>query len=337
MDNTTLNNSINYSFIAVPTQLFILLDYRIKLVLTALLQVSSVLANADGWFYYSLDDLKKVCGLKSDKTVRACIETLYRLNIVNVQSRTFDNNIGQRTANYYSINFNEIEKYNEYSVYECLNIEELKIPMLDYTSSDYKTTYTAATSTELETTNDEVILEPTDVQDNFNEEIPSKEIDNAPTASEMANTNKLVKELGVKAEIAKQVEEPKDELAAIFDDEDDVTVAEEPTPIRVNDEIIETASVLPSDFKQIEKRNSVTDAVEVNEDEAVKKKCEDLAQRYVEMLEKHFNDGNGLASDRRNQAIMYFIKQYKLGKISEETKDRLSKKVSDAYWATFDI
>lgn len=151
MENLNNSKNVNYNFIAVPTQLFILLDYRLKLVLTSLIQVQSALANSQGWFFYSKEDLKKVCGIKNDKTIIACFETLYRLNILQVKSMTFQNNIGKRTANYYRINFNEIEKYNEYSVYECLNIPELQIAMLDYTSSDYKTTYTAQTESTIDT------------------------------------------------------------------------------------------------------------------------------------------------------------------------------------------
>lgn len=211
MENLNNSKNVNYNFIAVPTQLFILLDYRLKLVLTSLIQVSSALANSQGWFFYSLDDLKKICSLKSDKTIRASIETLYRLNILQVKTMTFQNNIGKRTANYYRINFNEIEKYNEYSVYECLNIPELQIAMLDYTSSDYKTTYTAQTETTIDT--------PT--------ENTSETSGNTPTiTSNTSNEKTIINEETERSEAEKETIEATDTFGEDITDEWNSLVAE---------------------------------------------------------------------------------------------------------------
>lgn len=356
MENlTTTPRNLNYNFIAVPTQLFILLDYRLKLVLTSLIQVSTALANSNGWFYYSLDDLKKLCGLKSDKTVRACIETFYRLGIVKVQSRTFENNIGKRTANYYSLNFEEIEKYNEYSVYECLNIPELQIPMLDYTSSDYKTTYTATT---VEDTNDEE-KQPTSVQNVTNEEILSTDIENAPTALETSipdnveeseedeeeddeipdsfldengecplTKEELLEALEYSKEVERQRElvEPKDDLEEILGEkEDEVEVAETPTEIiKEHDEVIETASVIPTDL--IEKKSIYTNEKTEKLDESIRKKCADLVQRYVEMIIPNSNE----SLDKCNQALKYIIDKYNQGYIDIMDKDRLCRELINA-------
>ena len=351
MENkTSTTGTLNYNFIAVPTQLFILLDYRLKLVLVSLIQVSTALANSNGWFYYSLDDLKKVCGLKSDKTVRACIETLYRLGIVKVQSRTFENNIGKRTANYYSLNFEEIAKYNEYSVYECLNIPELQIPMLDYTSSDYKTTYTATT---VEDSNVEEI-KPTSVQNETDEEIPTSELENAPTALETPNpanveeyTLSEVDEDEVKAffydeEIdcpltdnelrehesytrQKELQEPIDKLDEILcDKEDDIVVAETPTEqIKVDGEVVQTASVISAYLKRVEKRSINTNEKTLKLDESVKQKCADLVQRYVEMVIPSANE----SVEKCNAALKYILDKYNNGYIDIETKDRLCREL----------
>lgn len=350
-NNTSTTGTLNYNFIAVPTQLFILLDYRLKLVLASLIQVSTALANSNGWFYYSLDDLKKVCGLKSDKTVRACIETLYRLGIVKVQSRTFENNIGKRTANYYSLNFEEIAKYNEYSVYECLNIPELQIPMLDYTSSDYKTTYTATT---VEDTNVEEI-KPTSVQNNTNEEIPTSELENAPTALETPNpanveeyTLSEVDEDEVLSTFfydeiedcpltddelmehesyirQKELQKPIDKLDKILGDkEDDIVVAETPTEqIKVDGEIVLTASVIPADLKRVEKRSIYTNEKTLKLDESVKQKCADLVKRYIEMVIPSANE----SVDKCNAALKYILDKYNNGYIDIETKDRLCREL----------
>ena len=336
MSNNTSNlGTLNYNFIPVPTQLYILLDFRLKLVLTSLIQVSTALANTSGWFYYSLDDLKKVCGLKSDKTVRACIETLYRLGIIKVQSRTFENNIGKRTANYYSINFEEIAKYNEYSVYECLNIPELQIPMLDYTASDYKTTYTASTVAD---TNDEE-KEPISVQNDANEEILSNDSENASTALETSNP------ANVEEYTLSEVDE--DEVKAFFYDEEidcpltdtelreheryikekELELAETPIEtIKVDDEVVETASVIPSDLDRVEKRSISTNEKTNKLDESIRKKCADLVERYVEMTIPSSNE----SVEKCNAALKYITDKYNQGYIDIMDKDRFCREVINA-------
>lgn len=343
--NTTNKNT--YSFIAVPTQLFILLDSRLKLVLTSLIQVSTALANSNGWFFYSNDDLKKVCGIKSEKTIRACIETLYRLNIVQVQARTFENNIGKRTANYYRVNFKEFEKYNEYSVYECLNIPELHIAMLDYTSKDYQTTYTAATNCE------DSIPESSEASNSINEEIPSNDGENA---SEGLKTSIPDLEYDVEdcpltedefdelmkwnntpvSERMKECEEPADELS-FLDDDDDVKVAEAPAEevtndtkqVKFEDKKIETASVIPSDLFEAEKR----EVQQLNINEKSVQACKDLVQRYKQMTFKNSNE----CAELCKQASIYITKKYNQGEIYLEDKDRLIRELVNTRFEKFSI
>lgn len=346
--NLTNTGNLNYSFIPVPTQLFILLDYRLKLVLTALIQVSGALANSNGWFYYSKDDLKKVCGLKSDKTIIAAIETLYRLNIVEVQSRTFKNNISTRTANYYRLNVSEIEKYNEYSVYECLNIPELQIPMLNYTAKDYKTTYTAATAT----VQDNTISSPTSDDNNETRQLPIKEVENTLVALETSNpaikentvqsepiedevledcplTLDELKENNINIKTLSECEEV-DEFKFLDDDEEkELKIAETPIAkedenlkkiekVEVDEKIVETASVFPTDLQKVEKRNLSNDRTE-KLDDTVKQKCEELVKRYKEMT----IPSSSKSAEMCNSANLYIIKQYNQGKIDIETKDTL--------------
>lgn len=358
----TLNNSksINYSFIAVPTQLFILLDYRLKLVLTSLIQVSTALANSNGWFYYSKEDLKKLCGIKNDKTIIACFETFYRLNLLEVQARTFKNNVGSRTANYYRINFNEIEKYNEYSVYECMNILELQIAMLDYTSKDYQTTYTAATDNN--SSNDEVIPEPTETSNNVNGEIPSIKIENAPVALETINpaiTEKItlsehdetevpedcpltldkLRENDIDIKRLKECKEPEHEFDFLIDESEE-EIAESPSqetievvkPIELDGQVIETASVFPTDLTKVEKRSLTNDRTE-KLDDSVKQKCEDLVKRYVEMVIPSATQ----SLEMSKQASLYIIDKYNKGYIDIETKDKLVREVVCARFEKFPI
>ena len=345
----TLNNSksINYSFIAVPTQLFILLDYRLKLVLTSLIQVSTALANSNGWFYYSKEDLKKLCGIKNDKTIIACMETFYRLNLLEVQARTFKNNVGSRTANYYRINFNEIEKYNEYSVYECMNIPELQIAMLDYTSKDYQTTYTAATAM---SSNEESISEPTEPSNNASEEIPSNDTENVSEGQETSNTevedidddcplteDELKEhEEWQKTPIEKRMmewKEPEDDLAFLDDKEDEETELKQAESsiesIKVDNQVIETASVIPSDLYKVEKR----DTPKLDIDEKTIQTCEDLVERYKDFKCKNSNE----SAEMCVAASSYITKQYQNGKIYLEDKDRLIRELVNERFRKFPI
>lgn len=365
----TLNNSknINYNFIAVPTQLFILLDYRLKLVLTSLIQVSTALANSNGWFYYSKEDLKKLCGIKNDKTIIACLETFYRLNLLEVQARTFESNIGNRTANYYKINFNEIDKYNEYSVYECMNIPELQIAMLDYTSKDYQTTYTAAT--ENNSSNEESIPEHTDVQDNVSEEIPSNDAENVSEGQETSNPDNAEEytlsevdedevlsnffydevddcpltddelrehEEWQKATIEKRMKEwkePEDELSFLddkVDEETELKQAESPIEsIRVDNKVIETASVIPSVIYKVEKRETP----KLNIDEKTIQACNDLVKRYKNFQCKNSNE----SAEMCVAASSYITKQYQNGKIYLEDKDRFIRELVNERFRKFPI
>ena len=345
----TLNNSksINYSFIAVPTQLFILLDYRLKLVLTSLIQVSTALANSNGWFYYSKEDLKKLCGIKNDKTIIACMETFYRLNLLEVQARTFKNNVGSRTANYYRINFNEIEKYNEYSVYECMNIPELQIAMLDYTSKDYQTTYTAATAM---SSNEESISEPTEPSNNASEEIPSNDTENVSEGQETSNTEvedidddcpltedelKEHEEWQKKKKKKRMMEwkEPEDDLAFLDDKEDEETELKQAESsiesIKVDNQVIETASVIPSDLYKVEKR----DTPKLDIDEKTIQTCEDLVERYKDFKCKNSNE----SAEMCVAASSYITKQYQNGKIYLEDKDRLIRELVNERFRKFPI
>lgn len=333
---TTTASSINYNFIAVPTQLFILLDYRLKLVLTSMLQVSSALANTEGWFYYSIDDLKKLSGIKSDKTVRAAIETLYRLNLVEVKARTFENNIGKRTANYYRINFNEIEKYNELSVYECLNIEELHIPMLDYTKKDYKTTYTASTPTETE---EKAVSEASGTSV---EETPSTEQENATEGQETAlneeSENNTTADDVETAESPTVAEEEKDEFWFLDEEADDepsfdacgTDITEELKELKQQTEDwnkakeIETASVMPSDLYKAEYRSFSPAAKKI--DENVIKKCYDLANRYCEMEIPSSNQSLKMCND----ALAYIRDKFNKGLIAESDMKRLQTVIIEA-------
>ena len=358
METNNTSRNINYNFIAVPTQLFILMDYRLKLVLTSLIQVSTALANSQGWFYYSLDDLKKLSGLKSDKTVRACLETLYRLNILQVKSRTFENNIGKRTANYYYINFDEIEKYQEYSVYECLNIPELQIPMLDYTSEDYKTTYTATTEANEENT----VISSTIEENVKSEEMPSNEGENAPVALETINpaiTEKItqsednetevledcpltldeLKENNIDIKRLKECQEPEDEFD-FLSDESEEEIAESPSeesvevakPIELDGQVIETASIFSTDLPKVEKR-SLSNIRTEKLDDSVRQKCEDLAKRYVEMTIPSANK----SLEMSKQATLYIIDKYNKGYIDIETKDTLVRQIICARFEKFPI
>ena len=78
---TSNNRNINYSFIAVPTNLFFALDNNLRTALTVLLQLSSVFADQDGYFFRTNEDLQQDLKMGKNLTI-AVLESLYQYNLL---------------------------------------------------------------------------------------------------------------------------------------------------------------------------------------------------------------------------------------------------------------
>lgn len=118
---------IDYQFTKSPTKLYRLLDKNCKSMLIALIDLDSIMANEDGWFYRSNADLQIDADL-SENLVRVVLDTLYQAGIINV----FSNGKGRRQTNRIHINFESFKKYEAYSFNDIRSNQSLKINTLPY-------------------------------------------------------------------------------------------------------------------------------------------------------------------------------------------------------------
>lgn len=124
---------INYKFIAVPQKLYKVLDNNCKIVMTALIELDSVFADNDGWFFRSNSDLIEETKL-SKNLLNAVLVTLNRNNLLEVHKPNRNVN-----TNSYRINFDEITRYDSISFEELKKIE---IKTLNYKDPSFKVTFT---------------------------------------------------------------------------------------------------------------------------------------------------------------------------------------------------
>lgn len=120
--------AIDYNFTAIPTKLMILLDNNCKCMLFTLIQLSTVYAEADGYFYRSNELLQLQCGL-SKNLVLATVDTLYREGLIDVIS--FGMGKGKFT-NHIKVNFENFKKYESISFEAVLNDPTIRIKTVDY-------------------------------------------------------------------------------------------------------------------------------------------------------------------------------------------------------------
>lgn len=231
-------STLNYSFIAVPTNLFFALDNNLRNALTVLLQLSSVFADADGYFFRTNEDLQADFKMGKNLTI-AVLESLYQYGLLQVKSVGFTKKNGKKQVNFYRVNVDAFKNYEKYHIYTITKNEELHLDTVDYKAKDFKVTYTASTVN----SNEESISEPTEPSNNVSEDIPSKEVENVSEGQETSNTevedidddcpltqDELQEhEEWVKTPIEKRMmewKEPEDDLAFLDDKEDEEKIAE---------------------------------------------------------------------------------------------------------------
>jgi len=181
---TLKNKNFNYSFIAVPTNLFYVLDTNLRNCLIVLLQLSNIFADSDGYFSVSNQDLQNYFRLGKNLT-SVCLETLYRNGIISTRielTKTKKNLIK------YRVNVEKFAEYNNLNFKSIVDNDRYQLNTLEYgKDSNFKVTYTASTV-------EETILSPSDAQKSISEEIPSNDTENATEPKETANNDTVVVE-----------------------------------------------------------------------------------------------------------------------------------------------
>lgn len=342
---TSNTRNINYNFIAVPTNLFFALDNNLRNALTVLLQLSSVFADSDGYFFRTNEDLQSDFKMGKNLTI-AVLESLYQYGLLQVKSVGFTKKNGKRQVNFFRVNTERFKDFEQYHIYTITKNEELHLETVDYKFKDFKVTYTASTVEDSE-------ISPTSVQNNVSEETPSNDTKNvserqeignldfvelaAPTEDEkndeiiptesdkdleyldfVLSSNSGVDETEKIKKVVKEVEE--------IEKEKKQKELQQKLVVNVDGEKIETASAIPTNLSKVEKRSIYTNSTTEKLDDSVRQKCAELVKRYVEMTIPSSNQSLELC----NKGVMYIQDKFKQGFISLEDKDHFTRELIQA-------
>ena len=137
--NTNANveavSTINYSFTAIPTNLFMVLDNNCRSTLFSLIQLSTYYAKEDGYFYRTNSDLEFQTNL-SKNVINAALDALYINGIIDVIPSAKGQGKKQ-SGKYFKVNFESFLEFEKLSIEDAMKNEDYKI----YTPN-YKGTYT---------------------------------------------------------------------------------------------------------------------------------------------------------------------------------------------------
>lgn len=289
METTTPSN-FNYNSISVPTNLFFALDGNLRNALVVLLQLSSVFADSDGFFYRSIKELTQDFKIGRNLTI-AVLESLYQYGLLEVRTN-------HRQTSYYRINTSKFKEWEKYNFNTITNTEELHLNTINYKEKGFKVTYNTGNT-------------PLSLNQSTSEETPSQIDEKGLERQEMANPE-------IENTNTQDTEEL--DLDFVLSSNSGVDESEELKHIlsEFEESTIETASVVPTPQVKIETR-----ALPSKLDKEVVEKCEALVERYVEMVIPSSNE----SLDKCNKAIEYITKQFNQGFITEEKKKELTKKL----------
>lgn len=323
-----MTRNLNYNFIAVPTNLYFALDANLRNALTVLLQLSSFYCDKEGWFFRTNEDLQQ--DFRCGKTLTiACLESLFRYKILQVKSVGFTKKGKQRSVNFYRINFESFKDYEKFNIYTITKNPELQLDTVNYKAKDYKVTYTASTSTENEK------LSPSDASNSDSGQLSMEKTENVTEGSKMPS-NETVEPQAITDEQIQQllndnenecplleselkeaygIYQQEDETVEPFYELDDILGNSNNIPTK-KEEIVETASVVPTETNKIEVRNNNNSSTVDGE---TLKACYDLANRYCAMIIPSATKSVEMC----NQACEYIRKMLEKGKILESDYKRL--------------
>lgn len=183
MKESKTSMSLEYSFIAVPTNLFYALDNNLRVALTTLLQLQSSFADGEGWFFRSNTDLQSDFKMGKNLTI-AVLETLFQHELLLVKSVGFTKRKAQRQVNFYHVNVDKFKDFEKFNIYTLSKNETLHIETVDYKAKGFQVTYTSQNTVE----------SPTVVSKPSNEETPSMKNETPSEGLESGNSKNVVGE-----------------------------------------------------------------------------------------------------------------------------------------------
>ena len=123
--------NIDYQFTKVPTKLYMCLDNNCRSMLFTLIQLSSMYADEQGWFFRASADLEAETKL-SRRVIDGTLDALLRSNIIDFIPKQQGAGVKQ-TSRVYKVNHETFLKYENISIDDCL-----KNPKYQIVTSDYK-------------------------------------------------------------------------------------------------------------------------------------------------------------------------------------------------------
>lgn len=117
-------------FIKVPTNLSLCCDLNCKSVLETLIQLSSVYADKDGWFFRSNGDMEAQTKL-SMKVINGALDALLREGVIDFIPQQQGQGVKQ-LSRHYKVNDKTFKKYEEIPLDECYKNPEYQIKTSDY-------------------------------------------------------------------------------------------------------------------------------------------------------------------------------------------------------------
>lgn len=119
------------SYIATPTNLFACLDLNCRSLLSTLIQISSVYADEQGWFFRSNGDLEVESKL-SKQVLNGALDALLNAGVIDFIPQQQGKGVKQ-TSRLYKVNFDRFIEFQDTSIEE-----RYKNPKYQIVTSDYK-------------------------------------------------------------------------------------------------------------------------------------------------------------------------------------------------------
>lgn len=309
---TSNNRNINYSFIAVPTNLFFALDNNLRNALVVLLQLSSVFADQNGFFFRTNEDLQADLKMGKNLTI-AVLESLYQYELLQVKSVGFTKKNSKKQVNFYRVNVEKFKDYEQYHVYTITKNEELHLETVDYKAKGFKVTYTASTV-------EETILSPTDAQKSISEEIPSHDTENVTEPKETANNDTVEVEIPTEDVTVPQMDleftsnsgvDEVDEIKNVVEE-----IAEVPTDFDVEEDDTKELNDTELESRLIQyyndSKDTITSEEQYNEFETV-----------YNMVLNNYKDNGQITFEQYNHARLFIVQprlsalRYKISQIGQ--------------------
>ena len=120
----------DYQFTPIPTQLFLRLDVNCRSVLFTLLQLSSMYADKDGWFFRTNADLEAEARL-SRKVLNGALDALYQRGLIGIVPQEKGRG-KQQIARTYKVFSDRFKEFEGISIEDCFKNPKYAIVTLDY-------------------------------------------------------------------------------------------------------------------------------------------------------------------------------------------------------------